>query len=365
MARIKKHRGKWQVLFRDAEGRERSAGTYTFKSDAQKRKVQVERERELGTFVDPALSAYSFASWTETWLSSQVGLRLTTQAFYESLLRSRILPRFGGSRLRDIRPIDIQEWVSALDADGLSASRIRQAHRLLSSILRVAVRNRMLPFNPAEGLALPKASHREMLFLTAPAVDRLADVIDPRYRSWVYLQAYGGLRWGEAAALRRSRVNLLRKRIEVAESVAEVSGLISFGETKNRRRRTIVVPSFLNAMLAEHLSEAVDAFPDALVFTAPQGGVLRNSNFKRDVWKPAVFAADLPGLRVHDLRHTCAALLIQQGAHPIAAMRHLGHSSIKVTMDRYGHLMPAEAERIADGLNETYRELQEVRSAAL
>jgi integrase len=92
------------------------------------------------------------------------------------------------------------------------------------------------------------------------------------------------------------------------------------------------------------------------VFTAPDGSPLRNSAWHKRFWTPAVRAAGLESLRPHDLRHTAAALLIAQGAHPKAIQAHLGHSSITVTLGRYGHLFPDDQERLAEGLERTYRD---------
>ena len=91
----------------------------------------------------------------------------------------------------------------------------------------------------------------------------------------------------------------------------------------------------------------------ALVFTSPQGAPLPNSNFRRQVWYAAVEQADLPqGLRIHDLRHTCASLLIAAGANPKAVQVHLGHSSISMTMDRYTHLFPSDVEALIGRLED-------------
>jgi integrase len=94
--------------------------------------------------------------------------------------------------------------------------------------------------------------------------------------------------------------------------------------------------------------------PDGFVFTAVKGGPLRHNNFYQRIFCPALARAGLPAqVRFHDLRHTCAALLIAQGAHPKAIQVHLGHSSIQVTMDRYGHLFPDALEQLADRLDAT------------
>lgn len=104
--------------------------------------------------------------------------------------------------------------------------------------------------------------------------------------------------------------------------------------------------------LREHLRSSQISDLDGLVFSSTQGNVLRHSNFRRRVWLPAVEAADVPdGLLIHELRHTCASLLIVEGAHPKVVQQHLGHSSITVTMDRYGHLFPSQMEEYAARLD--------------
>jgi integrase len=116
--------------------------------------------------------------------------------------------------------------------------------------------------------------------------------------------------------------------------------VLHFGPTKTHQARTVTLPRFLRTMLNRHL-QGVPADPGALVFTAPGGGPLRLTNFRRRVWVPALRAAKLSErVRIHDLRHKCASLLIAQGEHPKAIQEQLGHSSIQVTIDRYGHLFP-------------------------
>ncbi len=126
-----------------------------------------------------------------------------------------------------------------------------------------------------------------------------------------------------------------------------------FGPTKTYQRRTVVVPAFLRDLVAHHLAVEVEPGEDTLVFTSPGGEPWRRGNFNRRVWRPALEAAGMEHLRVHDLRHTCAALLIAEGAHPKVVQAHLGHSSIQVTMDRYGHLFPSDAEDLAERLDTT------------
>src|SRR5207302_1238850 len=132
---------------------------------------------------------------------------------------------------------------------------------------------------------------------------------------------------------------ILRSRLRVADSLAEVGGDLYFGTTKTHRQRIVMLPAFLRDLLAEHLT-GVPVDPDALVFTLAEGGPLRQSPFWYRVWNPARSGAGFDGLKVHEMRHTCAALLIAKGAHAKAIQEHLGHSTIAVTMDLYGHLFP-------------------------
>ncbi|HEV2930454.1 MAG TPA: site-specific integrase, partial [Propionibacteriaceae bacterium] len=195
-----------------------------------------------------------------------------------------------------------------------------------------------------------------MHFLTARQVEDLAAAIDPRYRLLVRFAAYTGLRAGELVALRVRHLNLLRGRCEVSESATEVDGRLVWGPTKTYARRTVHLPRFLCDQLAAYLAERPHG-PDDLVFTAPQGGPLREQKFVAGIFKPAAARAGLPhGLRFHDLRHTCASLLIAQGASIKAVQAQLGHASATVTLDRYGHLFPDELQQLADRLQDAYAE---------
>lgn len=341
----------WQVRYRDPSGRERARG-FLRKSDAHRFAISVEADRLRGEWTDPRLSKTTVAEWSERWLLTKSHLKPKTLAGYESNLRAYVLPTFGEHQLRHIDRMAVEEWVAEVQATGLGPSGVRQARQALNSMMMLAVEAGYLVTNPCTGVKVARQPDPEMLFVSAEKVEDLAAAIREPYGVLVYLLAYGGLRWGEAVAVRRKRCDLLRTRIEVTESLSEARGELHFGATKTYRRRMVIVPAFLSELLAIHLAHDVDDDPNALVFTSPLGKPLRNSNFRRQVWYKAVAEAGLPeGFRIHDLRHTCASLLIAEGAHPKAIQVHLGHSSISVTMDRYGHLFPSDMEALAVALN--------------
>jgi|AMFO01.1.fsa_nt_gi Site-specific recombinase XerD len=359
MAHIQHRPGRrrpWQVRYRDPSGRER-ARSFLRKADASRFAVTVEADRIRGEWTDPRLSKTTVAEWSQRWLRTKAHLKPKTLAGYESNLRAHVLPVFGSDQLRHVDRMAVEEWVADLQASGLGPSGVRQARQVLNSMMTLAVEAGYLVVNPVAGVKVARQPDPEMLFLSAGEVERLAAATRKPYGTLMHLLAYGGLRWGEAVAVRRRRCDLLRSRIEVAESLSEARGKLHFGATKTYRRRVVIIPAFLTELLAEHLAREVDDDPDALVFTSPLGKPLRNSNFRRQVWYRAVADAGLPEeLRIHDLRHTCAALLIAEGAHPKAVQAHLGHSSISVTMDRYGHLFPSDMEALAAALDEVRRE---------
>jgi integrase len=133
------------------------------------------------------------------------------------------------------------------------------------------------------------------------------------------------------------------------------------GPTKTRASRTIRLPAFLRDMLSEHL--ALHQGPEGLLFGGPEDGPLRPRNFRARVWELAVETSGLAPLRIHDLRHTCAALLVAQGAHVKQIADRLGHSSPVVTMKTYAHILPSLEEELADGLEDAYQKAS-ARAAA-
>ncbi len=310
--------------------------------------------------VRPA-DALTLEAWSKEWLGFSVHLKPKTRVGYESILRTRVLPTFGALPLSGIEGLAIRRWVAGMHAEGLSASRTQQSYRLLSQMLGSAIDCGLLDRNPSHGVKLPRSVRSEMSCLTAEEVERLTGASPVPYRALVHVLAYGGLRWGEATALRRHRCDLDADRLIVAESLADVNGRVIFGDTKTHRVRKTRIPGFLVEELRAHL-ETVGPSPAALLFTAPRGGPLRIANFRQRVWWPALEAAELPrSTRIHDLRHTCASLLIRQGVHPKAIQHHLGHASIQITMDRYGHLLPDQFDDLASRLDMVHADVAPIR----
>ena len=294
----------------------------------------------------------------ERWYATTVTLKPKTREDYRSLLHNHVLPAFGNRAVASLDTLAVRAWLAGLVSRGLSPSRAKHAYYVLYAVLEAAIQAGALVRNPAAGVRPPRSHSREMHFLSAAEVERLAEAIVPPYGVLVRVAAYTGLRAGEIAALRVKRLDLLRGTVRVVEAASEVGGRLIAGPTKTHAERTVRLPRFLRDELAAYLASP-PRDRDAFVFTAPKGGPLRHHNFYQRQFCPALVRAGLPAqIRFHDLRHTCASLLIAQGAHPKAIQAHLGHSSIQVTMDRYGHLFPDALEHLADRLDAARAQLR-------
>lgn len=343
--------GRYQARYPSPDGVTRSR-TWDRRVDAERWLRQELARVDRGEWVDPAAGMVTFGEWVDRWEASRVHVRESTRERDESYLRSLVLPHFGSRQLRAITPTEVQNWVSKLTRDGYAPATVQLAYGLLSMALSAAVEAGVLVRSPSEGTKLPKRQRREMRFLSMDELHELADVMDPRYRVLVMTAGLSGARFGELAALRVNDLNLLRRRLTISRSLSEVRGGIQETEPKTAAaRRTIALPASLVDNLALHLATGSHA-PTDRVFTAPDGGPLRRRGFRNRFWVPAVEASVGQPCRFHDMRHTHAALLIAANTHPKVLQARLGHSSIKTTLDIYGHLYEPLDEEAADRLEQ-------------
>lgn len=380
ISRRKRGRGSvWRARYPDPTrgGTAQIERVFPTKREAERwlneQKVAVQR----GTHIDPKDTERRFGQLADAWRSTWLDLEPKTKAGYESILTKHVLPRWENARIGAVSPEAVQKWINELARSGRSPKTIRNIYGVMRAVLRMAVERNYLTVSPCDAVRLPRrGERREMLFLSTTEVAAVASAITPHYRTLVYVAAYTGLRAGELGALRRRDVNLLHAKVYVHRALKDINssskhispadkGLI-FGPTKTGKVRSVGLPSFLVTMLTDHL-ESLPVDPDALVFTSASGGPLRHGNFYRRHFKPAVKAALQPekgALRFHDLRHTCAALLIAAGAHPKAIQEHLGHRDIQTTFNVYGHLLPSAQEALTAALDAAYvAEVQPLQKA--
>ena len=345
--RTKEGRG-YVVHYRDPSGKQR---TQSFKSEKEAKQfaASVETDKVRGLFVAPTGGRVKLGERWAIYEKASVDLRNSTRARNHSYAENHILPRFGKVRIGDITKDDVQQWVNELVASGLAPATVQKFHQLLARVLQDAVDARLLASTPCVRIRLPKSDHVEQRFLEPHEVELLSNCIDERFRVWVLLSAYSGLRVGELFGLRRSRLDLVAGKVSVRQTLVDVNGTLEWHEPKTRAgNRDVPLPRFL---VDELLEQTAGLSPDDLVFEAPYGGPIRPGNFRRRIWAPAIADAGLEPLRIHDLRHTAVAFWIAVGASPKEIAVRAGHRSVVTVLDRYGHLLLTHEDHVTSALD--------------
>jgi integrase len=343
----KRSDGRWRARYRDSVGKEH-ARHFARKVDAQAWLDGVTAAVRTGTYVDPGRGRITVGEFAGQWLAGKINLKPTTRARYADVLATHVIARWGGVPLIKVEHGEVQSWLAELSDSGLSAASVRKAHGVISGILGLAVKDRRLASNPALGLALPPLDSRRRHYLAADLVEQMANAAGAG-RVPVLVLAYCGLRWSELAALRVRHVDLLRRRLNIEEAVTEVNGArIVWAPPKSHEARSVPIPRFLATELEECLN---GKGPEDLLFTSPQGAVLRNRNARSAWFDTAAAAIGQPGLTPHELRHTAASLAVSAGANVKAVQRMLGHASAAMTLDTYADLFDDDLDAVADRLD--------------
>lgn len=343
---------RYRVRYRTPDARQTDKRGFRTKRAAEEYLAGVEVSKLRGEWVDPSLSRITVREWGQTWFEAQVHLKPSTLSGYRLALERYVVPRWGRTRLADVRHEDVQAWVTLLSTT-LSPSYVRQTNLVLSALMKYAVRSDRIARNPCDGVRVPRIVKHRRGYLTHEQVAALAVELGEQGDVALFL-SYTGLRWGEMAALKVGRLDMLRRRLEVAEAVAEVRGRIVWGTPKTHARRSVPFP----ALLAEPLARRCEGkHREELVFTNSVGHVLRGERFRRDHFDPAVRRlqerdATFPRVTPHDLRHTAASLAVSAHANVKAVQRMLGHSSAAMTLDVYADLFDDDLDSVAVALND-------------
>jgi integrase len=289
-------------------------------------------------------------------------LKASTVRFYERALDTHVWPLLGARPVSSIRRADCRELIARCRAKGLRVATVRNALRALSTVLSQAVEDDLLMANPALRLGRylrrgdePK---REIQPLSREEVALLLTVAHQKFSRWYPLLLCAvrtGLRQGELLGLEWGDVDFAGRFLEINRS--RVRGLIS--TPKNHRRRRVDMSAQLADALAhervrqqQHALAAGAKSPEP-VFPSLEGTPLDEANV-RHLFPRILRAAGLRRIRFHDLRHTFASLLIQQGESLAYVRDQLGHQSIQVTVDIYGHLVPGANRGAVDRLDDTH-----------
>lgn len=365
---IKRGEKTWIVRIfqgRDENGKRRYVNKtiHGTKKNAERYLTAKLRDKDLGINIEPA--SESLDKYLEKWLESVVRSRVREATFddYKYLLDRYVSPALGAIKLCDIRSIDIQKvYGDMLGERELSARTVRMTHAVLSSAMKQAVRWHMLPRNPCEFVDLPRMARKEMQALSPEEASRFLEVARNDKLGIVLSFALAtGMRPEEYLALKWSDLDLHAGTATVRRTLIwRKGGGWYFGEPKtSRSRRTIPIPRSLVGELADHrrkqaesrLKKGADYQNNDLVFASGEGTPILLRNLVRRHFQPLLTRAELsPTLRLYDLRHSCATLLLSAGENPKVVSERLGHASIVLTLDTYSHVLPSMQQAATEKL---------------
>lgn len=321
-----------------------------------------------GDYIEPTRTTFGeyLAHWLATYARHNV--RATTYRSYEQLIRLHILPALGNVPLQKLQPVQLQalynDKLTAGRADGgdggLSPRTVRYLHAIIRKSLQQAVKWQMVSRNVADATEPPRGkrpsvktwdSEQSRQFLTTAADDGYGAI-------WI-LAMTTGLRRGELLALRWQDVDLTGHVLHIRRSLVELGSQLLFQDPKTSAGRRAVQLSLVTvAALREHRTQQNvqrlrlgAAWQDYdLVFTTALGGPIAPRNLIRR-FKELTPAAGLPPIRFHDLRHTHATLLLQEGTHAKIVSERLGHANIAITLDTYSHVLPGMQREAAESID--------------
>ena len=348
----------YRARYRDPLGRQRSR-SFDRKADAQRFLLEMEADKAWGTWIDPRGADMALADWAEEFLRLGPRLSPTTRQTYRRDLDKYVVPRFGAYPIGRVPADEIENWLNDEIDAGIAPSSVHRHYRTLRRMLQVAVDKQKLLVNPCQRVQPPRVPSREMVFLGWGEVAALANAHSERYRVLIYMAVDSGMRWSELIGLRRARVDLRNRKVRVTEQLIRLDA----GEWVRKEPKTpasvrsITISPFTAGLLAHHLDHYAEPGLDALVFPNEAGHPIISSSFWNNHFRRAQRRVGVV-CRFHDLRHSSVALAIAEGAHPKAIQARMGHSSINVTLDRYGHLFPELDESIATAFGERLAAVQ-------
>ncbi len=354
-------RGDRTWLIRIFIGRDPKTGKRTYhnqtvhgtKKEAQQVLNSLLRDHDMGSLVAPQRRTLN--EYLDEWFQSAVKtkVRPQTYAHYRATIDRYVRPALGPRKLATIKPLDLQKLYSAMQEQGLTPRTIRYTHAILSSALKQAVRWQMLSQNPADKVSVPKQQRREMYALSPEEAKRFLSAAESsRWFTLFQFALVTGMRPEEYFGLRWEDIDWQNGRVQVKKVLVRVAkgGGWRWDEPKTQNSgRSIPIPQTLIASLKtlkveqakQRLSLGERWKDHGLVFTAENGEPIHHSNFRIRHFKPLVKKAGLPeDLRLYDLRHTCATLLLVAGENPKVVSERLGHASITLTLDTYSHVLP-------------------------
>jgi integrase len=370
--KIRKRGGKWYV-FVNYHGRRKAKCVGSSREVAEKVRRELEARLalgDLGVFTEGESQAPTFDAYADRWLKdyARMECKTSTADGYEGVLRQYLRPRFGKRRLGDVTRDDVKAMVNDLIAADLSRNTIRNALCVIRGMFNHAIEAGILESNPAARLGrftrTARVAETKGTALTAKEAHEFleaAKIVCLEYYPLFLTALRAGLRRGELVALQWGDVQFGRDDDDPNRFIVVQHNYVrrEHTTTKSKKSRRVDLSRDLRkSLLALRDKRLLEAFlkgeqniSDNLVFPSPDGAILDPDNLYHRYFQPVLIKAGLRKIRLHDLRHTFGSLLIQNGASIVYVKEQMGHSSIQVTVDIYGHLIPGANVSFVDSLD--------------
>lgn len=339
---------RYLVRYRKPDGKQTKKRGFTTMRDAQRWLTDIENAKNTSQFVEVSAGRTKVQDLSERWLTikkSQV--KESTYRDAEGAWRKHVKPTFGNTAVAAIRASDVEVWAASIDR---SPTVVRRAYGVLCGLLDLAVKDRLIVVNPAQGVRMPRPNKHRNRYLSHVEVAQVVQHTPEHFQLLVEFLAYTGLRWGEATALTPADIDGVK--VHVTKSISFKSSQ-RVGSTKTHENRVVVMPAFLAKKVGERTKGLKS---DALIFPSPKGEYLRSpsrtgGSVQNRWWANALEEASIEYLRPHDLRHTAASLAVQSGANVKVVQRMLGHASATLTLDVYSDLFDGDLGSVAEALD--------------
>ncbi len=346
-----KKTGKWLIQYRytDWQGKRRKS---TKRGFATKR----EAEEWLRNFLITQKADFDMKFedfWKMYCADMETRLREHTMRTKKYIVELKILPYFGNKRVNDITAADIRQWQNELIKMGYSPTYLKTINNQLSAIFNYAVRYYDLKSNPCEKAgSMGKSKAEEMDFWTGEEFRKFIDsVMNKRLSYMAFMTLYWtGMRLGELLALNPKDVDLKKRTISITKSYQRLGKKDVITPPKTpKSKRVITIPEFLAADIKDYMDSLYDLQEDDRLF--PITKYYLEHEMQRGIKESGV-----KRIRVHDLRHSHASMLIELGFSPLEIANRLGHEKVETTLNTYAHLYPNKQTKLAERLDSEYRE---------
>ncbi|MDA2636946.1 site-specific integrase [Bacillus cereus] len=338
---------------------QKSKSGFRTKKEAQNAAATMITEIEKGIYFDDK-QVTVLDVWEKLKPLRKAELKITSYEKDMSLVRLYILPPFSYKKIKSIKPVMIQSYYAELKEKGLSNGTISNIHRCLRCIFKHAVEWEIIHDNIMNKVKKPREEQGEMKTWSIEECNRFLQYLkekNKKYYMFFLLAIYTGMRRGELLALTWKDIDFDNKRILVNKSLVKTEkGLFKAATKTKSSNRSISISSFVIGKLQSYYSYKKKEFfrwgihlnEEAFIFT---GNTIHSPlhidaphRFLNDHYK----RAGVPRIRIHDLRHTHATLMLQAGEHPKIVQDRLGHSSIQMTLDKYSHITQNMQQQAAE-----------------